>query len=55
MKIVRDMDVAHKNHVQFGAKLTEVPVSDELPSPEEIEDELLEYCNVLLGRSDPPI
>lgn len=42
-------------HAQFGHKLTEVPVSDNLPSAEEIEDELLQYCDVLLGRADPPV
>ena len=49
------MDVAHPSHIQFGTKLSEVPVSKFLPTPGEIEDELLEYCDVLLGRKDPPV
>lgn len=47
--------VAHPAHVQFGYRLSEVPVSDNLPSAGEIEDELLEYCDVLLGRVDSPV
>lgn len=50
-----EKEIKHKDHVQFGYKLTEVPVSDNLPTPEEIEDELLQYCDVLLGREDPPV
>ena len=44
-----------KGMVQFGTKLSEVPVSDHLPDAGEIEDELLEYCDVLLGRSPAPV
>jgi hypothetical protein len=52
--------VVHPDQVQqfsssFGQKLTDVPVNDSLPSPEEIQDELIYYCNVLLGREAPPI
>lgn len=56
MKIKRDMPaVAHVSAVQFGQKLTEVPLSTGLPGPDEIQEELLDYCDVLLGRKDPPI
>ena len=38
----------------YGRHLTDVPVLDGLPSPDEITEELLGYANVLLGRADPP-
>jgi hypothetical protein len=41
--------------VQFGQKLTEVPLNAGLPRPDEIRDELLGYCDVLLGRTQPPV
>jgi len=47
--------VAAPTHVQFGNKLTEVPLGIDLPSPDEIKDELLGYCDVLLGRVAPPV
>lgn len=43
------------SHVQFGKKLTEVPVGDGIPSVDELKDEILGYCDVLLGRVDPPV
>lgn len=52
LKIQRATSV---RHVQFSQKLTEVPLGTALPSPDEIRDELLEYCDVLLGRVDPPV
>lgn len=57
MRIVRhdDGEVAAPTHVQFGQKLTEVPLGANLPSPDEIRDELLGYCDVLLGRTAPPV
>lgn len=42
-------------HVQFGQRLTEVPLPPGLPSIDELYDELLHYANVLNGREDPPI
>lgn len=48
-------EVAAPTHVQFGQKLTEVPLGTHLPSPDEIKDELLGYCDVLLGRTAPPV
>lgn len=50
-----DFNVVAPNHIQFGQKLTEVPLGTNLPDPEEIKDELLGYCDVLLGRVEPPI
>ena len=43
------------SHVQFGQRLTDVPLGEGIPSVEELIDELLEYADVLLGRTDPPI
>lgn len=48
-------DVIARRDVQFGHVLTDVPLSSGLPSATEIEQELLEYCDVLLGRSAPPV
>ncbi len=54
-RALKESEVRHSSHAQFGHKLSEVPVSDNLPDPGEIEDELLQYCDVLLGRVDPPV
>lgn len=54
MQIQRN-EVVAPTHVQFGQKLTEVPLGSDLPSPDEIKDELLGYCDVLLGRTPPPV
>jgi len=48
-------EVAAPSHVQFSQRLTEVPLDSGLPSPDEIKEELLGYCDVLLGRVDPPV
>jgi hypothetical protein len=53
MKITHD--VAAPGHVQFGQRLTDVPVGSDLPSADELMDELLGYTDVLLGRTEPPI
>ena len=59
MRVKRDMDeqpsVVHVSVAQFGQKLTEVKTSEGLPSPAEIQEELLDYCDVLLGRAQPPV
>lgn len=47
--------VVAPSHVQFSQKLTEVPLGVSLPSPDDIKDELLGYCDVLLGRVAPPV
>jgi hypothetical protein len=39
----------------FVQRLTDVPVNSGLPSVDELKDELLAYCDVLLGRTDPPV
>lgn len=39
----------------FAQRLTDVPVGVDLPSADEIKDELLSYADVLLGRVDPPV
>ena len=54
MRIQRN-DVAAPSHVQFGARLTDVPLANGLPSVQDLQEELMEYCDVLLGRADPPV
>lgn len=44
-----------QKHVQFGQRLTEVPLPPGLPPKEELLDELLHYANVLAGRVPPPV
>lgn len=48
-------DVVAPSHAQFGHVLTDVPLAAGLPKAEEIEAELLDYCDVLLGRVPPPV
>ena len=43
------------SHVQFGQKLTDVPVGEGIPDIDDLRDELLEYTNVILGRTPPPV
>lgn len=43
------------SHVQFGRRMTDVPLNEGLRDVEDLQEELLEYANVLLGRVDPPI
>ena len=50
-----NIKVRAPDHVQFGHKLVQVPLPAGLPDADEIEAELLGYCNVLLGREDPPV
>lgn len=52
---IKPREVRAPTHVQFSQKLTAVPLGTDLPSPDEIRDELLGYCDVLLGRTDPPV
>jgi hypothetical protein len=44
-----------QQHVQFGTKLTSVPLPPGLPPIDDLYDELMHYANVLLGRVDPPV
>lgn len=39
---------------RFSQRLTDVPVLEGLGSVDDLKDELLGYCDVLLGRVDPP-
>lgn len=41
--------------IQFGRKLSSVPVGLGLPTVDELWAEIQEYMDVLLGREDPPI
>lgn len=52
---MRIIKAAAPTHVQFGQRLTEVPVAEGLQDVAELQDELLHYANVLLGREDPPV
>lgn len=45
----------HVERRRFSRRVSDVPVLDGLPSVDECKDELLEYCDVLLGRVDPPV
>lgn len=49
------MKIAHQSHVQFSQSLNEVPIGLGLPDADDVRDELLEYCDVLLGRKPAPI
>ena len=55
MKIQPSGNAAAPSHVQFGQKLTDVPLGLGLPGVEELQDELLGYTDVLLGREVPPV
>jgi len=46
---------AHPSHVQFGHRLTSVPLPAGLPTVDRINREIEEYTDVLLGRVDPPV
>lgn len=54
MRIV-PTEVAAPSHVQFGHKLTEVPVGDGLLDVDDLYDELIYYTDILLGREQPPV
>jgi hypothetical protein len=56
MRIDRQAEeVAHPTQVQFGQRLSDVPVGTGLPDIDDLYDELLHYTDVLLGRADPEI
>lgn len=49
-------DVKHPTKVPtFARKLCDVPVGDGLPDIDEIQDELLEYSEVFLGKRTTPL
>lgn len=54
MRIIRQ-GVAAPSHIQFSTTLTDVPLPEGLPTPDELTDELQEYCDILLGRTESPI
>lgn len=54
MRIVRSK-VAAPSHIQFSQRVTDVPLPEGLPTPDEIYGELQYYCDVLLGREPSPI
>jgi hypothetical protein len=54
MRILRSQ-VAAPSHIQFSQRVTDVPLPEGLPTPDEIYDELQYYCDVLLGRQPSPI
>ena len=39
----------------FSHRLTDVEVLEGLPAVEELQEELLGYANIILGRADPPL
>lgn len=47
--------VAHPSHVQFGQRLTDVPLGMGVGDLDDLHDELLHYTDVLLGRETPPV
>lgn len=57
MKISRGGDEPPRprapTHVQFGQRLTDVPLGEGIPEVDDLRDELLGYANVLLGREVP--
>jgi len=49
-------DVRHPTHVQFGQRLTDVPLPAGLPEDyRQVLKELRSYWDVLLGRVEPPV
>jgi len=49
-------DVRHPSHVQFGQRLTDVPLPAGLPDDyRQVLAELRGYWSVLLGRVEPPV
>jgi len=54
MKIKREAPRA-PSHVQFGQRLTDVPLGSGLPPVEELQEEFTGYAHIILGRADPPV
>ncbi len=48
-------EVRAPSHVQFGQRLTDVPLGEGIPDVDDLRDELLSYTDVLLGRVPPPV
>ncbi len=49
------IEASHPGHIQFAQSLNEVPIGSGLPLADDVRDELMEYCDVLLGRKPAPI
>lgn len=49
------MKVAANTHVQFSQRLNAVPIGIGAPNVQALEEELQDYCDVLLGRLPAPI
>jgi len=47
--------VAHPGHVQFGRRLTDIPLPPGLPPYDELMDEFLGYARVLAGHDEAPV
>lgn len=47
--------VIHASQAQFGRRLTDVVVGSGLPTVEELQEELLGYVDILMGRADPDV
>lgn len=45
----------HSSDIQFGEKLSSIPVKYGLPPVEDLWFELEEYIDIILGREPPPI
>lgn len=39
---------------RFSHRLTDVPVGSGLPPIDQLQEEFLDYANIMLGRADPP-
>lgn len=55
MNIHITSDVAHPHHVQFGQRLTDVPLGSGLPPVEDLQEEFTEYMAIVTGKADPPV
>lgn len=49
------MRTAHPAHVQFGKRLTDIPLPPGLPSYDDLMTEFLHYARVLAGHEDAPV
>lgn len=53
---IRRNEPRHRDALpKFARRLTQVPVGDDLPSVEEIQEELIEYSEVFLGKRVTPL
>jgi hypothetical protein len=52
MKVIPEVRAPDR---RFSHRLTDVETIEGLPDIEELQDELLGYVNIILGRADPPL